>query len=71
MKQTMTTTTTIFAAIAMLTMSFASTFENIPLNTPTFSNDDPLGVGLMTNISNKVVEIESNMTTVGSMASNA
>ena len=57
------TMTTIAMAIAMLTMLFASTFENIPFNTPTFSNDDPLGIGLMTNISNKVVEIESSLNT--------
>lgn len=52
-------TKTIITAILMSGMVVgAATFESIPFNTPTYSDDDPLGVGILTNTANKVVEVE-------------
>ena len=43
------------ATVATLATSFATTFERIPFNAPTYSDGDPLGVNAIVNTSNKVM----------------
>ena len=65
-------TKTIIATILMAGMvAGAATFERIPFNAPTYSEDDPLGVGLMTNTANKVVEVEATANNAATAASTA
>lgn len=68
MKHIMITT---IAAVAMMATSFAATFESIPFDTPTYSESDPLGVGIITNTANKVVEVEATANSAATAASNA
>lgn len=68
MKHIMITT---MATVAMVATSFAATFESIPFNTPTYSEEDPLGVNAIVNTSNKVVEVEATASNAVEAAANA
>ena len=59
MKYAMTTIATMLMASAMLG---AGTFESIPFNQPTFSDDDPLGVSAITTAQNTATEAKSTAT---------
>lgn len=65
-------TKTIIATILMTGMvAGAATFDSIPFDTQTYSVDDPLGVGIITNTANKVVEVEATANSAATAASTA
>jgi hypothetical protein len=41
----------------------AGTFESIPFNLPTYSEEDPLGAKAITNVTQTIVVIQENVTT--------